>query len=319
MGRLSRDKRDAYYRLAKEEGYRARAAYKLVQLDGTLDLLREARVVVDLCAAPGGWSQVVTKEASSLVVCVAVDLKEMASLGPKVTMIEGDVTAESTKLAIFEATGGQMADLVLCDGAPDVYGLHDMDDYMQTRLAIVAFDLAKVLLRHGGSFATKIYRGDGGSSSFFKDILGPNFQKVLCAKPRCSRAASVEAFAVGIGFFKEGSKNVNNTDRMIPFVACGSTSDLDADSSYPLGLFADYVLRDPVQLPINPPHLWADQRKRSLLPKEEILVQPLERRASRLAVPRDFKPDASVPLQRDNSGLPAPATDAVSLAAWLTL
>jgi len=246
MGRQSRDKRDAYYRLAKEDGYRARAAYKLLQLDASLGLLEAGEIVVDLCAAPGGWSQVAAARTKRVV---AVDLKEMAPIAG-VERLVGDVTASATVDGILEATAFRKADLVLCDGAPDVYGLADVDDWNQIRLARTAFDVADKVLAEGGTFVTKVYRGLH-SDDFF-DLLRNNFRSVVCAKPRCSRAASIEAFAVARGFRLSSSSDDSS---QIPFVACGRPGvDLDADSSYPLRLFPDYKLRDPVQRPINPTH-----------------------------------------------------------------
>ncbi|GLD71715.1 putative tRNA (cytidine(32)/guanosine(34)-2'-O)-methyltransferase isoform X1, partial [Lates japonicus] len=127
MGRSSKDKRDIYYRLAKEEGWRARSAFKLLQLDHEFNLFTGVNRAVDLCAAPGSWSQVLSRklrgreekgDGGEEVKIVAVDLQAMAPL-PGVTQIQGDITKVSTAQEIIRHFEGQPADLVVCDGAPD--------------------------------------------------------------------------------------------------------------------------------------------------------------------------------------------------------
>ncbi|KAE8581903.1 hypothetical protein XENTR_v10019860 [Xenopus tropicalis] len=143
MGRSSKDKRDIYYRLAKEEGWRARSAFKLLQLDEEYRLFQGVQRAVDLCAAPGSWSQVLSRklrgseEQSGQVKIVAVDLQAMAPL-PGVIQIQGDITKVSTAHEIIRHFEGQPADLVVCDGAPDVTGLHDIDEYIQAQLLLAA-------------------------------------------------------------------------------------------------------------------------------------------------------------------------------------
>jgi tRNA (cytidine32/guanosine34-2'-O)-methyltransferase len=142
MGRTSKDKRDIYYRKAKEEGYRARSAFKLLQLDEEFSLFNGVDRAVDLCAAPGSWCQVLAERlysdtsvgaqhgSASESLCekiVAVDLQEMAPI-QGVRLIQGDITALSTAESIIQHFGGEKADLVVCDGAPDVTGLHDIDE-----------------------------------------------------------------------------------------------------------------------------------------------------------------------------------------------
>lgn len=120
MGKSSKDKRDIYYRLAKEEGWRARSAFKLIQLNDEFHLLDNITRVVDLCAAPGSWSQVLSRNfaAKNLKArLIAVDLQPMAPL-EGVTIIQGDITKYETAMEIIEQLGGG-AELVLCDGAPD--------------------------------------------------------------------------------------------------------------------------------------------------------------------------------------------------------
>lgn len=120
MGRTSKDKRDVYYRLAKEKGWRARSAFKLLQLDEEFQLFKGVKRAVDLCAAPGSWSQVLSQKVGghSSGQVVAVDLQAMAPL-PGVIQIQGDITQLSTAKEIIQHFEGCPADLVVCDGAPD--------------------------------------------------------------------------------------------------------------------------------------------------------------------------------------------------------
>ncbi|XP_046989750.1 putative tRNA (cytidine(32)/guanosine(34)-2'-O)-methyltransferase isoform X2 [Schistocerca americana] len=123
MGKRSKDKRDIYYRLAKSDGWRARSAYKLIQIDEKFKILDEVRRVVDLCAAPGSWSQVLSKrlradDPNTDTKIVAVDLMIMAPIDG-VTCICGDITKGETAKEIVNQFDGSLADLVVCDGAPD--------------------------------------------------------------------------------------------------------------------------------------------------------------------------------------------------------
>jgi cell division protein FtsJ len=161
MGRQSKDKRDIYYRKAKELGYRARSAFKLLQLDEEFGLFAGVTRAVDLCAAPGSWSQVLSRrlrQDNSAAKIVSVDLQEIAPLHGVIT-IQGDITSEETVRLILGHFDDSKADLVVCDGAPDVTGLHDMDEYVQAQLILAAVNISTFLLREGGTFVAKIFRG----------------------------------------------------------------------------------------------------------------------------------------------------------------
>lgn len=135
MGKQTKEKRDIYYRKAKELGYRARSAFKLIQIDEEYNIFEGVQKVVDLCAAPGSWSQVLASKLKSKVgdktnelsQIVAVDLQEMAPI-QGVKSIVGDITSQATAEQIIAEFQGSLADLVICDGAPDVTGLHDIDE-----------------------------------------------------------------------------------------------------------------------------------------------------------------------------------------------
>jgi len=205
MGRTSKDKRDIYYRKAKEVGFRARSAFKLLQIDDDYDLLSGISRVVDLCAAPGSWSQVLssklyasTEEANTLLAAghprvVAVDLQEMAPI-PGVVCHVGDITSKDTAERIVQHFRGDLADLVVCDGAPDVTGLHDIDEYMQAQLLLAALNITTNVLRVGGNFIAKIFRGRDVSLLYSQ--LRCFFREVTVAKPKSSRNSSIESFVV---------------------------------------------------------------------------------------------------------------------------
>uniref|UniRef100_A0A8C7S8D2 Putative tRNA (cytidine(32)/guanosine(34)-2'-O)-methyltransferase n=1 Tax=Oncorhynchus mykiss TaxID=8022 RepID=A0A8C7S8D2_ONCMY len=256
MGRSSKDKRDIYYRLAKEEGWRARSAFKLLQLDEEFGLFKGVKRAVDLCAAPGSWSQVLSRklrgkeEKSEEVKIVAVDLQAMAPL-PGVTQIQGDITKISTALEIIRHFEGQPADLVVCDGAPDVTGLHDVDEYIQAQLLLAALNITTHVLKPGGTFVAKIFRGKDVTLLYSQ--LKIFFSSVTCAKPRSSRNSSIEAFVMcqnyspPVGYVPNMSNplldhsydvdfnQLEGPNRIIvPFLACGDLSAFDSDRTYPL-------------------------------------------------------------------------------------
>lgn len=257
MGKSSKDKRDAYYRLAKEQGWRARSAFKLLQLDEEFNLFEGVTRVVDLCAAPGSWSQVLSrilikgerfgragwedKQAKDYeaifglakegdaedsaqdhaeteaeqgprpregVKIVAIDLQPMSPL-EGITTLKADITHPSTIPLLLKAldpetydpsstSASHPVDLVLSDGAPDVTGLHDLDIYVQSQLLWAALNLALCVLKPGGKFVAKIFRAKDVDLLYAQ--LKIVFESVRVAKPRSSRASSVEAFIVCEGF-----------------------------------------------------------------------------------------------------------------------
>lgn len=277
MGKSSKDKRDIYYRMAKEQGWRARSAFKLMQIDEQFNIFDGVTRVVDLCAAPGSWSQVLSKtlyadksEAEKEdVKIVAVDLQSMAPL-PGVVQLKGDITKESTANEILSQFGEQLVDLVVFDGAPDVTGLHDLDEYIQAQLLLAAMNITTYLLKPGGTFIGKIFRGKDVSILIAQ--LEIFFRDVTIAKPCSSRNSSIESFVVCCDFqLPDGYiptmanplmtndstpwNEMNVHPVITPFVACGSLSGFDADKTYPLEIDGlEYVQRDPVQGPISPPY-----------------------------------------------------------------
>jgi tRNA (cytidine32/guanosine34-2'-O)-methyltransferase len=342
MGRLSRDKRDIFYRFAKEQGYRARSAFKLLQLDAEFDIFRNVRRVVDLCAAPGSWSQVLVDQLNddtdqcnltSNLCCatttttttsetlvdttsgggchmdptnrpssiqpriVAVDLQPMAPIDG-VHIIQGDITSIQTAHAIIAAMNDgqeqqeqQRAELVVCDGAPDVTGLHDVDEYLQSQLLFAAMLICTHVLCDGGTLVAKIFRGPHVTLLYTQ--LRILFRRVHVAKPTSCRNSSMESFVVCEQFVGAPYRNLpldmggyinlhdyvvpgisgiihtrNNIDELsvtVPFVACSDLSGwsrradggrhtmmvLDADKSYPMAL-SEHIA--PIAPPMDPPY-----------------------------------------------------------------
>ncbi|XP_067645956.1 tRNA (cytidine(32)-2'-O)-methyltransferase-like [Eurosta solidaginis] len=278
MGKTSKDKRDIYYRLAKEEGWRARSAFKLLQIDEQFHILKDVTRAVDLCAAPGSWTQVLSKRLyenrtdNEEVKIIAVDLQAMAPL-PGVTQLQGDITKLSTAQAIIDHFGGELqkAQLVICDGAPDVTGLHDIDEYIQSQLLLAALSITTHVLMTGGNFVAKIFRGK--DTNLLYSQLRIFFEKVSIAKPASSRNSSIEAFVVCQNYrcpegyvpqminpmINDVQIIVSETDskinhKLIPFVVCGDLRGFDADMSYSLNLDenSEYTYREVVQQPISP-------------------------------------------------------------------
>lgn len=294
MGKSSKDKRDLYYRRAKEEGWRARSAFKLLQLNEQFQLFKGVKRVVDLCAAPGSWSQVLSRELfenqkQTDAKIVSVDLQPMTPIDG-VTTLQADITHPKTLQKILEIFGGEPADFVCSDGAPDVTGLHDLDEYIQAQLILSALQLTTCILKPGGAFVAKIFRGR--DIDLLYSQLSYLFERVICAKPRSSRGTSLEAFIVCLGYkpregwnptleltksteeFFEGanigrSDNLEHLDlpedeeRLIAkFVACGDLNDVDSDATYTLDTNFKKLALDPVQMPTAPPYKKALEMKR---------------------------------------------------------
>ncbi|MFP4632464.1 MAG: SAM-dependent methyltransferase [Halobacteriales archaeon] len=182
--------RDGYYRKAKREGYRARSAYKLQQIDDEVDLFDADDVVVDLGAAPGGWLQVASERAGRVV---GVDIQEIDEIDG-VDTVQGDVTEDATVERLRDAV--DEADVVVSDMAPDVTGEWSVDHARSVHLARTALDVALNLLRGGGSFVVKVFQGrelDG-----FRDEVEREFEDVRTVVPDASRDESSEVYVVGL-------------------------------------------------------------------------------------------------------------------------
>ncbi len=181
-------------RAAQQQGLRSRAAFKLIELDERFHLLKPGLRVVDLGAAPGGWTQVVAQKGSARI--VALDLLPMDPL-PGATMLQGDFQDEAVEQAVLAALEGP-ADLVLSDMAPNTTGHNATDHLRIIALAELALDFALKVLAPGGSFVAKVFQG--GTEKDLLDQLKRNFASVKHGKPPASRKDSAELYVVATGF-----------------------------------------------------------------------------------------------------------------------
>jgi len=186
--------KDEYYNRAKQEGYRSRAAYKLKQLDETADLIAEGDTVVDLGAAPGGWSQVAAELAGGSGTVVAVDRQRIDPI-EGVETVRGDVTDESTRADVPAQVGE--ADLVVSDMAPDMTGEYELDHARSVHLARTAFETALALLTPGGDVVAKVFEGPDVDD--LRADVDEEFEYVRSVHPEASRDASSELYLVGKG------------------------------------------------------------------------------------------------------------------------
>jgi 23S rRNA (uridine2552-2'-O)-methyltransferase len=192
-------KRDPYYRRAKAEGYRSRAAYKLIQINERFNIIRPGFVVVDLGAAPGGWSQVARKLVGARGRVVAVDLVPMAAL-EDVTFIRGDITEEETLRRLLELVPGGV-DVVISDMSPRLSGNRSLDHARSIDLAEAAFGFARKTLKPGGNLAVKVFQGDMYDD--FRRRVSGHFRTCRGFTPRASLKESAEIYIVAKGW--EGS------------------------------------------------------------------------------------------------------------------
>ncbi len=191
---LQRQLNDPYVRAAQEQGWRSRAAFKLLELDDRFHLLRKGARVVDLGAAPGGWSQVAVKRGASRV--VGIDLLPIEPV-PGATLIQGDFMDEAMDARLKHVLDGK-ADVVLSDMAPNTTG-HTMTDHIRIMaLAELALHFAMEMLEPGGSFVAKVFQG--GSERQMLDAMKRHFVSVRHAKPPASRKESSELYVVATGF-----------------------------------------------------------------------------------------------------------------------
>ena len=197
---LERQLNDPYVARSKQEGYRSRAAYKLMEIDQRFGLMRPGQRVVDLGAAPGGWSQVAAARVGSTDAeprVVAIDYLGMDPL-PGVSVLRKDFLDADAPAAIHAALGGHRADLLLSDMAAPTTGHRATDHLRIVALCEVAADFAREVLAPGGSFLAKVFRG-GTENKLLAD-LKRDFAKVQHVKPPASRADSPELYLLATGF-----------------------------------------------------------------------------------------------------------------------
>ena len=200
---MPRDRRDIFYRKAKEEGYRSRAAFKLKQINEKFRIIKMGDTVVDLGAAPGGWLQV-AKELSGGKI-VGVDLLSIDEI-EGVDLIKGDIRLDTTIEKIREIIKTEGADVVICDAAPNLSGSWSYDHARSVDLATSALECARKLLKPGGGFAVKVFQGDM-FHDFLEKVRGC-FVKVQAFSPEASRSQSAEIYVIGKQLFS-GSIKLN--------------------------------------------------------------------------------------------------------------
>ncbi len=191
---LSRQLNDPYVRAARQQGWRSRAAFKLLELDDRFHLIRRGARCVDLGAAPGGWTQVLVGRGAAQV--VGVDLLPVDPV-PGATLIEGDFTDDAMPGRLRDLLGAK-ADLVLSDMAPNATGHTDTDHLRIIGLAELALHFALGMLAPGGAFVAKVFQG--GTERALLDQMKRHFAQVRHAKPPASRKQSSELYVVATGF-----------------------------------------------------------------------------------------------------------------------
>ena len=187
---------DEFVKRAQKEGYRARAAYKLIEIDDKDKLIKSGMTIVDLGSTPGSWSQVVVQRLKGHGKVVALDILEMTGIAG-VTFIQGDFREEAVLKQLQVAINNKPVDLVIADMAPNISGVKDVDQAGAAYLTELALEFSSEWLKPGGNFLVKVFIGSG-----FDEIVKTmrlRFDKVVTRKPKASRDRSSEVYLLGIG------------------------------------------------------------------------------------------------------------------------
>lgn len=187
---------DPYVKLAQKEGYRARAAYKLMEIDDKDKLIKPGMTIVDLGSAPGSWSQVAVQRLKGQGKVIALDILDMQPIGG-VTFLQGDFREESVLRQLEQTLNKTQVDLVIADMAPNISGVKDVDQAGAAYLTELALEFSKDWLKPSGNFLVKVFIGAG-----FEEILQTMrqmFDKVVTRKPKASRDRSSEVYLLGLG------------------------------------------------------------------------------------------------------------------------
>ncbi len=188
---------DEYVKRSQELGYRSRASFKLLEIQDKDRLIRPGMTVVDLGAAPGGWSQVAARLVGAKGRVLASDILPVDPL-PGVEFIQGDFTEEAVLAKLLDALGDKGADLVISDMAPNMSGMKGVDQPRAMYLAELALDLARSVLAPGAYFLVKVFHGEGLET--YQADLRASFDRVKVRKPAASRARSSEIYLLAEGF-----------------------------------------------------------------------------------------------------------------------
>ena len=194
---LQEHEKDQYVQRSRKEGYRSRASYKLLELDKKDRLFRPGMIVVDLGSAPGGWTQVAAEQVGHNGRVIASDILPMDAVAGA-EFIQGDFTDEKVLEEILSALGGEQADLVISDMAPNMSGMKAVDQPRAMYLVELALEMSLQVLKPGGGFVAKVFQGEGFDALLTE--LRKSFTKVVSRKPDASRARSREVYLVGKGF-----------------------------------------------------------------------------------------------------------------------
>jgi 23S rRNA (uridine2552-2'-O)-methyltransferase len=187
---------DPYVQRAQGEGYRSRAAYKLLEIANRDKILKPGMVIVDLGAAPGGWSQVARAKVGAQGAVIAMDALDMAPL-TGVTFIKGDFRSNPAREALERTLAGRPIDLVLSDMSPNISGIRLRDQARAYELAELALAFAAAHLKPGGALLVKVFQGSGFES--FLRVVRPQFKEVKTRKPEASRGRSSELYILAQG------------------------------------------------------------------------------------------------------------------------
>jgi len=188
---------DEFVRRAQKEGYRSRAVYKLIEIQQKDRLLKPGMTVIDLGAAPGGWSEYAVRQLGAKGRMIALDILPMEPV-PGVEVIQGDFREDAVLEQLLNVIGDDRADLVISDMAPNISGMEVVDIPRSYYLADLALDLALKVLKPGGGFLVKLFQGEGFDD--YQKQLKQRFDRVVMRKPKASRARSREIYALATGY-----------------------------------------------------------------------------------------------------------------------
>jgi len=189
-------KREHFYKEAKKHGYRARSAYKLKQIQKRFDIISKNDIVLDLGAAPGGWSQVAKEIVGESGHVISVDIQPIKPIDG-VMFIQGDITEKQTIEIINQQIYNKKADVIISDMSPDITGNYSIDQANSIWLCEIAYEISKMMLKTGGNFICKIFEGE--DTKKFIDNVKKEFQMIKKFSPIASRKSSSEIYLIAKG------------------------------------------------------------------------------------------------------------------------
>ena len=190
-------KHEHFYREAKKNGYRARSAYKLNQIQKKFNIIKKNDTILDLGAAPGGWGQIIQKIVGENGTIIGIDLLYVKPI-PGIIFLQGDMTSADMRIEISDLLDEKKVDVVLSDMSPDISGNYGMDHLKSLYLCEKALETAEYFLKSGGCFICKLFAGEE-TSNFIKKVK-PKFKYVKQFSPPASRKSSSEIYVVARGF-----------------------------------------------------------------------------------------------------------------------